>query len=380
MRMPLGSQNGKPGHHEDLHLLADLAVVALLGLREQGEVLVHLLLVAEGDAVDAGEHLVLAVALPVRARDARQLERLERLRIQDVRAHAHVHVLALLVERDARVLGKVADVLDLVLLAALLHVLDGLRARELVRLELEVLLADLAHLVLDGREVVLRDLRALGELDVVVEAVVRGGAVREVRLGVQALDCLRHDVRRGVAKDVELLVSRDLVHVAVVVKNLHAYNLSCVGWARHGHRPQTLPCNYFRLDQGRRARAPGRGPGVNAARRLPQDGAWPSHRKDRRLDSRRSGGGNTVRDGATRARAWAEPVLVTVRTHDLTTPPCRDGTTCVCRRPLQQLRAICGRDLGVSQKPHARAQGRPRDAGRSGTAATKRAPRLARCP
>ena len=105
-------------HHEDVHLLADLAVVALLGLRKQGEVLVHLLLVAEGDAVDAGEHLVLAVTLPVRARDARQLERLKGLGVQDVRAHAHVDVLALLVERDARVLGKVADVLDLVLLAA----------------------------------------------------------------------------------------------------------------------------------------------------------------------------------------------------------------------------------------------------------------------
>ena len=148
----------------------------------------------------------------------------------------------------------------------------------------------------------------------------------------------------------------------------------------------------FPLDQGRRACAPGRGPWVDAARRLPQDGARPSHRKDRRLDSRRGDGGNTVRDGATRARAWAEPVLVTVRTHDLTTPPCRDGTTCVCRRhaavrkpitdvtTLQQLRAMCGRDLCVSQKPHAWAQRTPRGVGRSGIAATKKAPRLARCP
>ena len=148
----------------------------------------------------------------------------------------------------------------------------------------------------------------------------------------------------------------------------------------------------FPLDQGRRACAPGRGPWVNAARRLPQDGARPSHRKDRRLDSRRGDGGNTVRDGATRARAWAEPVLVTVRTHDLTTPPCRNGTTCVCRRhaavrkpiadvtTLQQLRAMCGRDLCVSQKPHAWAQRSPRGVRRSGIAATKKAPRLARCP
>ena len=93
------------GEHEQLHLLADLAVVALLGLFHHALVFGQLLLRREGDAVDAREHLVVLVALPVCARRGRQLEGFQRLGVEDVRAHAHVDVLALLVERDALVFG-----------------------------------------------------------------------------------------------------------------------------------------------------------------------------------------------------------------------------------------------------------------------------------
>ena len=195
-------------------------MVALLGLLEQAHVLVELVLGGKGDAVDAREHLVVLVALPVGAGDARELEGLQGLGVGEVRADAHVDVLALLVEGDAGVLGKIADVLHLVLLAALLHEGDGLLAGKLEGGELEVLLADLLHLGLDGGEVILGDL-LLAEVHVVVEAVVGGGAVGKVCLGIQALDGLGHDVGRAVADDVGDLVSRALVHVAVVVENLH---------------------------------------------------------------------------------------------------------------------------------------------------------------
>ena len=208
-------------HHEDLHLLADLPVVALLRLLAHVLPLRKLILAAEGDAIDAGEHLVVLVALPIRARDAGELEGLERLGVEDMRANAHVDVLALLVEGDAGVLGKVADVLYLVLLATLLHVGNGLGAGQLVGLELEVLLADLGHLGLDLGEVLLGDLGALGQVDVVVEAVLGCGAKGKVRLGIQALDGLGHDVSRRVAHDVKLLVLGALAHVTVVVENLH---------------------------------------------------------------------------------------------------------------------------------------------------------------
>ena len=59
----MGRKNGKPGPssimHEQAELLAELAVVALLGLLQHVEVRVQLVLLGERSAVDALEHLVL---------------------------------------------------------------------------------------------------------------------------------------------------------------------------------------------------------------------------------------------------------------------------------------------------------------------------------
>ena len=217
---------GLVAHHKEVHLAADLAVVALLGLLQHVHVLVELFLGGKGNAVDAGEHLVVLVALPVGARDAGELKGLQRLGVADVGADAHVDVVALLIEGDAGVVVQVVNVLDLVLLAALLHKGDGLGAGLLEDGELEVLLDDLFHLGLDRGEVVLADLDALGQVDVVVEAVVGRGAVGKVGLGIEALDGLRHDVRGGVADDVRDLVLRELGHRAVIVECLHGYVFS----------------------------------------------------------------------------------------------------------------------------------------------------------
>ena len=207
-------------HHEEVHLATDAAMVALLGLLEHGEMRLELVLGGEGGAVHAGEHLVLGIVLPVGAGDAGELEGLEGLGVGEVRAHAHVDVVALLVEGDAGIVCKVADVLDLVLLAALLHEGDGLLAGQLENLELEVLLNDLLHLGLDGGQIVLGE-GLVTEIDVVVETVVGGGAVGEVGLGIQALDGLGHDVGGGVADDVQGLVALDLGYRAVVEQSLH---------------------------------------------------------------------------------------------------------------------------------------------------------------
>ena len=65
---------GLVAHHKEVHLAAYLAVVALLGLLQHVHVLVELFLGGKSDAVDAGEHLVVLVALPVGARDAGELK------------------------------------------------------------------------------------------------------------------------------------------------------------------------------------------------------------------------------------------------------------------------------------------------------------------
>ena len=181
---------------------------------------VQLLLVVEGHAVDAGQHLVVLVVLPVSARLLGDLEGFQRLGVGQVGPDAHVDVLALLVEAELGLVGQVGHVLDLVVLAALLHQLDGLAAGQDEGLDGKVFLADLLHLFFNAGQVLVGQL-GVAQVHVVVEAVLGGGAKGKVRLGEQPLECLRHDVGGRVAQYVQFLFLRALGHGAVLVDDLH---------------------------------------------------------------------------------------------------------------------------------------------------------------
>jgi hypothetical protein len=85
---------GMPEHHarrlvlrmEEVELLAELAVVALLRLLDAMEVRLEVFLLRPRRAVDALEHLVARVAAPVGAGDLHELEHLELARRRHVRA------------------------------------------------------------------------------------------------------------------------------------------------------------------------------------------------------------------------------------------------------------------------------------------------------
>ena len=103
---------------EELQLLAEPLVVALLGLLEELQVVVELLRRGPGRAVDACELGLLLVAAPVRAGDPQQLERLDVARRRHVRASAEVEEVARVVHADIVALDLVGDELKLVVLAA----------------------------------------------------------------------------------------------------------------------------------------------------------------------------------------------------------------------------------------------------------------------
>ena len=148
------------GEHEQLELLAELAVVAGAGLLEPLEVLGELLLRRERGAVDAGEHLALGVAAPVGAGDRGELERLGATGPGRMRAAAEVEELAVAVEADgldALIADQVLDQLDLVRLVLLQVELDRVAGGHLRALERLVGLDVLAHLGLDALEVALVD-------------------------------------------------------------------------------------------------------------------------------------------------------------------------------------------------------------------------------
>src|SRR5207247_4409018 len=113
-----------------VELHADRAVGAAPRLLEPLEIRVEVLRRVERGAVDAGQLLVLLVAAPVRAGERGQLERLDRLRVLQVRAAAEVGEVPLGVEAD-RALGGL-DELDLVGLVLLEEALPRLGGAQLL--------------------------------------------------------------------------------------------------------------------------------------------------------------------------------------------------------------------------------------------------------
>ncbi len=187
---------------EQVHLLADAAVVAAFRLLQHMEVGVEFLLVAPRGAVDARQHGVAVIAAPIRAGDLHQLER--RTDIgggAHVRAAAQIDPVALAVERDGLVARQVLDDLGLVLLALVLEEPDRVVAVDHLAGEFFAARHDLAHLRLDRTEILRRERLVAGE--VVIEPVIYRRPDGHLGAGIQLLHRLGQHVRRVVADQLQ---------------------------------------------------------------------------------------------------------------------------------------------------------------------------------
>ena len=199
LRMPERRAGRLLGEVEEVELAAEPAVVARLRLLEPLEIGVEVGLRVEGGAVDPRQLRVLLVAAPVGACERGQLDRLDRLRVLQVRAAAEIGELALGVQRDLA-FGRV-DELDLVRLALRLEAPLRLVGRDLLALPGAAFLQLALDLGLDLLEILLAD--RLGELEVVVEAVLDRRPDRDLDAGIEPADGLGEQVRRRVAQHVE---------------------------------------------------------------------------------------------------------------------------------------------------------------------------------
>ena len=191
---------------EEVELDTELAVIAPLGLLELVQVRIERGLRLPRRAVDALEHRALLVAPPVRARHPHQLERAESPGGRHVRPPAEVDERAVAVARvavdgDHRALPDLRgdlrvdplDDLDLVRLVG--KQAEALVAGNLLADERLVGGDDLAHADFDVPQVVLGEVPAVGQLEVVVEAVLDGGPDGVPRAGEEVGDGLCHHVR-----------------------------------------------------------------------------------------------------------------------------------------------------------------------------------------
>jgi len=101
---------------EQIELLADFTVIALLGFFEPVQVGIELLLVGPGRTVDALQHLVVRVATPVGAGHFHQLETLAQLAgTRQMRSAADIEPVPLAIDRNLFAFrDDVLDDLDLV--------------------------------------------------------------------------------------------------------------------------------------------------------------------------------------------------------------------------------------------------------------------------
>ncbi len=197
-------------------------MVALERLLDAALVRAQLVLGGPRRAVDALQLRVLLGSAPVGRGDARQRPAVaDHARARQVRAAAEVApedlarlAVDVLVDRELRaadldglaVLAELlagsaleADELELVRLVG--HELAGLLLGDDAAREALALPDDALHVLGDGLEVLGRE--GLGDVEVEVEAVGDGRADAELRLRVDLLHGLRHDVRRRVAQDRE---------------------------------------------------------------------------------------------------------------------------------------------------------------------------------
>ena len=203
---------------EQIHLLADAAMVAAFRLLQHMQVGVELLLVAPGGAVDAAQHGVAVIAPPIGTSHLHQLERAADVGGRaHMRAAAQIDPLALPIQRDRLVARQILDDLGLVFLPFVLEEADRLVAVDLLADEFFPARHDLAHLRLDRREVV-RSERLVAR-EVVVEAVGDRRADGDLSAGIELLHRLGQHMRRIVPDQFQRLgiAAGDEHHVGVTV-------------------------------------------------------------------------------------------------------------------------------------------------------------------
>jgi hypothetical protein len=201
----------------EIELTAKTAVVAALRLFESLQMSRELLRRRPGRAVDALQHRPLFVAAPVGPGHGEEFQWPDLARGGHVRSPAEIEEMALLIGRDDLVRGQPFDQLDLVRVVG--ENAQRLLARDDLAHERRVLLLIGGHTPLDLLQIFWR--QGAGEIEVVIEPMLDGGADAEFGVGKDLQHCFRHQVRRRVPH-ARQLVGAGILHID---RDIHALDL-----------------------------------------------------------------------------------------------------------------------------------------------------------
>ena len=182
--------------HKVPEISADLVVIAKFRVLDGFEVLFHLGLLFERNAVNSGQHFVLFITLEVRSGNLRKLKTLNLAGRRNVRSAAKIGKFALRIESNRRVLGQFFNKFDFVSFVLLFHKSKRFRAGNDLANKRIIGLDDRVHFLFYCLEIGVR--YRLIKVDIVVETVLDGRTDRKFSVLVKSFNRLRHNVRCAV--------------------------------------------------------------------------------------------------------------------------------------------------------------------------------------
>ena len=182
---------------EQIHFLADLPVISLLGFFQTLQVFVQLCLRREARSVNSLEHLALHIASPVGPCYALQLHSLDLSGASHMRSCTEIYKISLLIERNDFVLRQVFNQLHLVILVLVSHELDGFLPRQLEAFQRIVGLDHLLHFLLDLQKVLIVELML--HIKVIIKSVIDRRSDSQLGIRPQFLHRLCQNVGRRVS-------------------------------------------------------------------------------------------------------------------------------------------------------------------------------------
>ena len=233
--------------HEQTEIATELVMIALFRFGEFSEILLDFRLLFKRHAVNTGEHFIVLVALPIRARYLNELYVLDLARAREMRSFAKIDKAALLVHGNLRAARQLLDELHFVHLVKSAHLRHSRLARNNKPLYGQVGGDYLVHFVFDRSKIVHSDSER--HIYVVVKPDVCRRTDRKLCGGINVFYRLRENMRRRVTVRryaVGIAVREDLERTIVLefISKIHKLAVD-LGYERGAGKPFAYPARYF---------------------------------------------------------------------------------------------------------------------------------------